>query len=200
MKAAKMLLTKLLILINMKPNFRAVGIDDGSFMKGRDKNCMIAGVLIRADSLVESVSIRPIEVDGLDSTETIIEIVNGDFKRNASIIMAYGVTFGGFNVADLFRIFNATGIPVISITRKRPDLEAIADAIEKTQDNWRQKIDVMQRYSPEELYLPNRSVLFINRAGTEQRSAMVYIKKLTRTGNIPEPLRLANMIAKSIKK
>jgi endonuclease V-like protein UPF0215 family len=184
----------------MKTNFRAVGIDDGTFRKSKDKLCMISGVLIRADYLIESVSTRPIEVDGLDSTERIVEIVNADFKGNASLIMTCGVTFAGFNVADLFNVFKETGIPVISVTRRKPDSQSIEEAILKTQHHYRQKLETIQRYNTEELHLPNGSLLYINRIGIEQKPAATYVKKLTRTGNIPEPVRLASIIAKSIKK
>lgn len=183
----------------MKRNFRVIGIDDGSFIKGRNSKCITTGVLMRADFLIEQVSTRMIEVDGSDSTDRIIEIVSNDFLDNASLIMTYGVTFGGFNIADLFVVHERTGIPVISITRKRPDLESIFKAIAKTQSDSETKIGIARKYIPEELRLSNGSSVFVNRIGIDQKTATTFIRKMIRTGNIPEPIRLANMIAKSVK-
>ncbi|QRF75367.1 hypothetical protein Thermo_00864 [Thermoplasmatales archaeon] len=183
----------------MKKNFRAVGIDDGPFIKGRDRLSPLVGVLMRADFLIEKIAIRKITVDGTDSTEKIIEIVNDDFRKNAAIIMTYGVTFGGFNIADLFKVSSETGIPVISITRKMPDLNAIISAIEKTQDSIDYKLQVMKSYGIQKVQMKNGSCIFINLAGINLEPSLAFIEKLTRTGNIPEPVRTANIVASSLK-
>jgi|YelNatPaOPRAMG01_1025707.scaffolds.fasta_scaffold14723_7 endonuclease V-like protein UPF0215 family len=184
----------------VKKNFRAIGIDDGPFEKRKDAFSSLVGVLMRADFLIESVSMKKISVDGTDSTDRIIEMVEHDFKRNASVIMTYGVTFGGFNVADLFKINRETGIPVISITRKSPDIGSIVSAIVNTQQEADYKLGIMNSYHIQELTLENGSSIFINPIGIDIKSSSSFIKKLTRTGNIPEPIRIANIVASALMK
>ena len=41
--------------------------------------------------------------------------------------------------------------------------------------------------------------LYINRAGISLNDAVALIKKTTYTGNIPEPVRMAHLIATAIK-
>ena len=184
----------------MKKNYRAIGIDDGPFEKGKDAFSTMVGVLMRADFLIESVSMERISVDGTDSTDRIIDMVENNFKRNAAVIMTYGVTFGGFNVADLFKVNQETGIPVISITRKKPDMGSIVSAIVNTQQEVDYKLGIMNSYNIQELTLENRSSIFINPIGIDVKSSSSIIKKLTRTGNIPEPIRIANIVASALWK
>ncbi|MHB1709100.1 MAG: endonuclease dU [Thermoplasmataceae archaeon] len=183
----------------MKKNYRAIGIDDGPFEKGKDAFSTMVGVLMRADFLIESVSMKKISVDGTDSTGRIIEMVENDFKRNAAVIMTYGVTFGGFNVADLFKVNLETAIPVISITRKRPDMSSVFSAIANTQQEADYKLGIMKSYHIQEFILENGSSIFINPIGIDAKSSSSFIKKLTRTGNIPEPIRIANIVASALR-
>ena len=183
----------------MKKNYRAIGIDDGPFEKGKDAFSTMVGVLMRADFLIESVSMERISVDGTDSTDRIIKMVENNFKGNAAVIMTYGVTFGGFNVADLFKVNLETGIPVISITRKKPDMGSIVSAIVNTQQDVDYKLEIMNSYHIQELTLENRSSIFINPIGIDVKSSSSIIRKLTRTGNIPEPIRIANIVASALK-
>ena len=74
----------------MKKNYRAIGIDDGPFEKGKDAFSTMVGVLMRADFLIESVSMERISVDGTDSTDRIIDMVENNFKRNASFPFSNG--------------------------------------------------------------------------------------------------------------
>ena len=182
----------------MKSGLRVLGLDDGPFQKFRDATTVIVGVIMRLDSYVEGVSIRDITVDGMDCTETVMSMINGRFKDDIDFIMSNGITFAGFNILDITGINEKTGIPVIAITRKKPAMESIFSALSLHFKDAEQRIKIIKKTSVDEIKYWDKT-LYINRAGTSLNDAVMLIKKATRTGNIPEPVRMAHLIATAIK-
>ena len=77
---------------------------------------------------------------------------------------------------------------------------SIVSAIVNTQQEVDYKLGIMNSYNIQELTLENRSSIFINPIGIDVKSSSSIIKKLTRTGNIPEPIRIANIVASALWK
>ncbi|KPV45846.1 MULTISPECIES: DUF99 family protein [Acidiplasma] len=182
----------------MKKGIRILGIDDGPFKKNVDKETILTGVLIKPDGYIEGILLRTIAVDGTDVNEKILSMVNGRFLREINIIMTNGITFGGFNVMDIEKINNNTGIPVISIIRKKPDIDSIKSALEKHFIDHDYRFNIINKNLPVLVTVNGRN-LYINHAGIDYDSAVLVIKKTLKMGNIPEPVRMAHLIATAIK-
>ena len=57
-----------------------------------------------------------ITIDGNDATDSLIEMVNKSRHQDQlGVIMLDGITFGGFNIVDIKKVFQETGVPVIVI-------------------------------------------------------------------------------------
>ena len=112
--------------------------------------------------------------------------------------MSNGITFAGFNILDITGINEATGIPVIAITRKKPSMESIFSALSLHFKDGEERIKIIKKTSVDEIKYPDK-LLYINRAGISMNDAVMLIKKATHTGNIPEPVRMAHLIATAIK-
>ena len=182
----------------MKSGLRVLGLDDGPFQKFRDATTVIVGVIMRLDSYVEGISVRDIKVDGMDCTETVMSMIKGRFKDDIDFIMSNGITFAGFNILDITEINEATGIPVIAITRKKPSMESIFSALSLHFKDGEERIKIIKKTSVDEINYGDKT-LYINRAGISLNDAVALIKKTTYTGNIPEPVRMAHLIATAIK-
>jgi len=63
----------------MKKNIRALGIDDSYFTPHVPGDVELVGVVMRAPSYIEGIIKRKIKVDGLDSTEKIIDMLRTRF-------------------------------------------------------------------------------------------------------------------------
>lgn len=183
----------------MKQLKRVLGVDDGPFERDRDTNTFIAGVLARFDGYVEGVAARTVEVDGLDSTEKIISMFNSRFSNQADFIVLDGVTFAGFNLCDLTEIFHDTGKPVVSVTRKKPDIEGMRGAIRKHFADHERRIEILGKTEVREIVLKSGSSVYVNMVGISEKDARELIGKTIIRGNIPEPVRLARMIASAMK-
>jgi len=183
----------------VKPQIRVVGFDDGTFSfsskLNREKTILI-GVVMKGSQEVVGVLSRWITVDGRDATEAIVNaVVNSRFK-DLRVIMLKGVTYAGFNVVDLEELHSRTGLPVVVVIRKRPDLDAMEAALRKHFKDAEERIRLLRKAPPLHELIPGK--LYIQSLGVDEKIAVEIVRVTTRTGLIPEPLRLAHMIASAL--
>ncbi|MEM2086254.1 MAG: DUF99 family protein, partial [Archaeoglobaceae archaeon] len=96
-------------------NWRVLGIDD-SFSK---EFCCIVGCVMSGRN-IEGFMFEEISVDGFDSTEKIVNMVKrSKFFNQLKCLFLGGITFGGFNVADISKINEQTGIPVVVVMNRK---------------------------------------------------------------------------------
>ncbi|AAT43490.1 endonuclease dU [Picrophilus oshimae] len=177
----------------MKHGIRVLGIDDGPFIKNSDKRTVITGVILKSNLYIEGISIKYIDVDGSDAEDVIISMIKGRFKNEISAVMTDGITFGGFNIVDIKNINEATGVPVISITRREPNIQRIISAVSRY---FPEKVDrALKALSNGPVRLDN---IYINSAGISLTEAGILIRRFTFMGRLPEPVRLAHIISTAI--
>ncbi len=183
----------------MKNGLRILGIDDGPFSKNIDKKTVLVGILMKFNSYIEGITVKKIDIDGTDVNNQIIEMFNGRFNKEINFIMTNGITFGGFNIMDISLINEKTNIPVISVIRKKPDLELIYNALKKHFGDYEYRIDLINKSFPEEIILNNNN-LYVNYKGINLTDVKNIIKKTIKMGNMPEPIRMAHLVATAIIK
>ena len=105
----------------MKKQIRLIGIDDSPF-RFTDKYGMVIGAVMRGGEYLECVLRRHIMIDGKDATFVCKDMIK-ETKHNKQLraVLLDGVAFGGFNVIDIEEIYDATNIPILTITRDKPD-------------------------------------------------------------------------------
>ena len=183
----------------MKENIRILGIDDGPFTFVDNKADMV-GVLCRGPAYVEAIMKDEIEVDGKDSTHRIVDMIrNSGYLEQISTILLDGGSLGGFNVFDIKKINRLLSVPVITVTRKLPDFQAIKEALQAHFPDWKERFSIMSQGNIEEVSINDVSV-YIKREGLDMNEAMGILRKFTVLGAIPEPLRLAHMVASVLRK
>lgn len=179
----------------MKPNIRVLGIDDGPFTRGVDSKTVIVGVLMRMDGVIESIHIDFITIDGDEAQSVISSLVESIGHGNINVILTEGITFAGFDIIDPEELYNETGIPFISITKGKADLDSMAAALEAHGNS--NKIAKLKSLKPVKETLENTQFT-LNMSGINTGEAISLVKKLMTVGNVPEPLRIADMIAFSL--
>ncbi len=141
-----------------------------------------------------------ITVDGHDATDSLIHMVNNSrHLEQLGVMMLDGITFGGFNVVDIHRIFQETGVPVIVIMRKYPNLESIKKALQKFQDweqRWNHILEAGEIYKINKIH--KHEPIYMQTSGiTEEDAQEIVILSATRSA-IPEPIRAAHIIAAGV--
>ncbi len=183
----------------MKKNIRILGVDDAPFRRDRDDQTELVMTVMRMDFKIEGIIIRKIMLDGYDSTDAIIDILNHDMGESVNLVMTDGITFGGMNICDLDEVYEESQRPVISVTRREPDEEALISAIEKHHSEPQRGIDIIRRSRIEKIEIGNRKSIYVNLKGIEISEARRIIEKTRKEGLMPEPVRISHLIGSAIK-
>lgn len=184
----------------VKPEIRIVGIDDGPFVPHSHGECDVIGVVFRGGYWLDGVMRTKVEIDGLDATEKIAEMVTSSpHFGQLRVIMLNGVTFAGFNVVDTEELSKKTGLPVIAVTRDKPDFEAIRKALKNLTcagTRWRAitKADKIVQVVTHRDEAP----IYIQATGVRRDIALRIVKSTATRSNIPEALRVAHVIASGL--
>ena len=183
--------------MSMKAKSRFLGIDDGPF-RFSDETVPLVGVVVQAPSYVEGILTTLAEVDGHDATDRIAEMVSRSrYREGLAMVFVDGVAVGGFNVIDMDLLHAAIGRPVVTITRGKPELAAIEKALRRRFDDWEDRLARMRRH--EVVAVRARSgTLWVSSVGADLPAVKEALTLTTVRGNLPEPLRIAHLIAAGI--
>jgi endonuclease V-like protein UPF0215 family len=182
----------------IKSEIRILGVDDAPFTPHTEGNVLVVGALFRGASWLDGVLTTQVRIDGTDSSEQIINMVNNSrHQGHLGVIMLDGITFGGFNVVDIAQIFEKTKVPVIVAMRKYPNFEKIEKALQNFSDG-NERWKNVEKAGP--VYSVNDSEsLFIQISGIELSDALEIVKLSTTHSNLPEPIRTAHIIAAGVE-
>jgi len=179
----------------IKPEIRVLGLDDGSFKPRVRGKALVIGVVLRSGRMLEGVMSTSVEIDGTDATGKVIEMVNRSrHKPQLRVIMSEGITLAGFNVLDLGEIFRQTGLPMIVVTRKKPNMLEVKKAL-KHLPCWRERWRMMKAAGKVYPVSFRGRKIYMQLAGIRREDAEKILTITTTHGVMPEPLRVAHLIA-----
>ena len=181
----------------MKQQIRLLGIDDSPF-SFTDKYVTVVGVVMRGGNYLECVLRNQVSVDGEDATFICIDMIkNTRHRKQLKAMLLDGIALGGFNVINIEEIFSNTGLPVITVTRDKPDFKKIEIALKKKFKDWQNRLNLMKNgrlYKIKTSYNP----IFVKYVGLSIEETKEIIKISTIRGVVPEPIRAAHLIASGI--
>jgi len=178
-----------------KSHPRVAAVDDGAFDRD-DRFAPIAAVIVSTPEHLEVARVGRVRVDGTDGTRRVVALLRslGSLDGIRAVLLD-GAVVGGFNVLDLDAIHRASGVPVVAVTRRRPDFVRIARALGR----W------FPRSAPARLALLRRHRLarvptggepiLAAASGCSAADAAWLVRRTTVRGYWPEPLRLAHLVA-----
>lgn len=160
------------------------------FMKGKT---LVIGTFFRGGSSLDGVVTTKITIDGDDSTKNIAEMVNScKFKPQLKLLMLDGIAVGGFNVIDIEELSKKTGIPVIVVIRNKPNFARIEAALKKLGKE--KKYELIKKAG--KVYPIGK--IFVQFKGIKLEDAKEIIELSTSMSYIPEPVRVAHLIASGV--
>lgn len=183
--------------MHIKPEIRILGIDDSSL---HSEPVMIVGAMFRGGDWLDGVLRSNITKDGTDATEVIIRMVTGSKHfAQVRVLMFDGVTYAGFNVVDIEAVYEETGIGCIVVMRDCPDLDRIHTALKHLPDpdiRW----EIIKRAGEihKVISREGETPIFIQHCGIVLEEARDIVQLSSTHSNVPEPLRVAHLIATGI--
>ena len=191
----------------IKREIRILGFDDAAFESGSaGKSVPVVGVVYRGGDFIDGMLRTDITIDGMDSTDKLIERINSTrHKQQLKVIMFDGITLGGFNIVDIRRLHEATGLPVIVIARKMPNLQNVQKALKNFKDYKKRWRLIEKAGEPKPCTLKPRTLkggkkVYYQSVGLSDKKAEEIIALSSTRSFIPEPLRVAHLIATAIVK
>ena len=168
-----------------------IGFDDAPFDRASREPVPVVGAVF-AGPRFDGVLIGEVERDGSDAAETIVALVRTSrFAEHIRLILLQGITLAGFNVVDPFAVQERLGVPLLVVSRRRPDLAAVREALLTHIDSGREKWAIIERLGPMEPL----GTLFVQRVGLSLEEARDTVARFALHSRMPEPIRAAHLIA-----
>jgi endonuclease V-like protein UPF0215 family len=184
----------------IKPEIRVLGVDDCPFIPHIKGQVPVIGVVFRGGYWLDGVLHTKIAADGFDATEKIVSMItSSSHYKQLRVIMLNGVTFAGFNIVNIKTLNAATKLPVITVTREKPDFEKIHKALKnlpKSQERWKMILNAGEPFE-----VPTRrgkKKIYMQVAGISRDDAQKILRLTSTRSNIPEALRVAHLVASGI--
>jgi uncharacterized protein len=182
----------------IKSEIRVIGIDDGKFTPHTEGTVIVVGVVFRGGCSIDGVMHTNIPIDGLDATEQFASMINASPHRGQlRLVMLNGITFAGFNIVDIKKLNQETKLPVLAVTQERPNLDAIYKALTnlpKIEERWKKILAAGEVHE----VINNGTKIYIELAGLSLRDAQKIVAITSTRSSLPEPLRVAHLIASGI--
>jgi endonuclease V-like protein UPF0215 family len=127
-----------------------IGFDDGPFPVGHTGSVTVVGT-VYARLQLNGVLVGAVEKDGLDGAKSLVTLVKeSKFAQNVQLIMLQGIALAGFNVVDVFYIYEQLELPILVVSRRPPDMTTIRDALLTKIRGGSEKWAVIERLGPME--------------------------------------------------
>jgi len=184
----------------VKEEIRILGIDDGPFTKN-DKEVIVIGVVFRGGEFLDGVLRTYVTVDGLDATEKLSKMINSSrHRQQLKVIMLDGITLGGFNIIDVKELYSETKLPILIVNRKPPDLRSIKVALEKNFDDFEKRWKMILNAGKIKEMKFEKFFVYYQNIGIDDDEAEEILSISIKHAQIPEPLRVAHLIATGVVK
>jgi endonuclease V-like protein UPF0215 family len=171
-----------------------LGIDDGPFEKRASLDTPIVGVLMEAHDLVEAVAITAFPIDGDGVTDFLAGWIESlRFRPALQGVVLGGITLAGLAVVDVSGLAARLGVPVVTVNRREPRDARLLAALDAA--------GLGERRALVEATPPPHPVgdrLYAAGAGLTPDETVALVRASRGKSELPEPLRLAHLIAAAI--
>lgn len=172
----------------------AIGFDDAPFDASHRGDVLVVGAVC-AGARLEGVLSGSVRRDGANATRVLSELVTRSrFREHLQLILLQGIALAGFNVVDVVALHEVTGLPVVVVSRRRPNLNAIRRALLEHVAGGARKWRLIERAGPMEVL----GRVYVQRAGLGRAETQATLERLAVHSSVPEPLRTAHIIAGGI--
>ena len=126
-------------------------------------------------------------------------ITGSSHYKQLRVIMLNGITFAGFNIVDVKALNVATKLPVITVTREKPDLADIHKALQNLSHSEERWQAILRAGEPIEVSTRDaKAKVYVQTAGISEEDTQKILRLTSTRSNIPEALRVAHLIASGI--
>ena len=179
-----------------KPGIRALGVAE-SFRQGQGRS-VLAGVVMRSDFVIDGVTLGRTAVGGDDATSAIASLFGRLRRNDVNLIIVSGAILSLYNIVDVDGLAKRTKLPVICLTYK--ETAGIEDSIRRHFPRGAEAKLLAYRRLGKRRGVRRRTDqrVFSRSSGIEMGEAKKVLDAFTLHGSIPEPIRVAKLLARAV--
>jgi len=167
-----------------------------SFKQGR-KSSVLAGVVMRSDFVVDGIAIGKTSVGGDDATASIVSLYRRLRRNDVNMIMVSGAILSLYNIVDVDELSRRSRLPVVCLTYK--ETSGIEGSIKRHfPDTSEAKLKAYRRLGRRTgVLLRSGHKVFVRMSGLAPSELKPVLDAFTLQGSIPEPVRVAKLVARA---
>jgi endonuclease V-like protein UPF0215 family len=149
---------------------------------------------MEGNDIVEGVAITHFPVDGADAAAFLGDWIQTlPWRPAIQAVVLGGITLAGLGLVDLDDLARRLKRPVLAVTRRPPAASRLPSAL--TAAGLGDRLPMVER-SPRAIHV--RPGLYVACAGASPAQAITLTRATTRKSRLPEPLRVAHLIAAAL--
>jgi len=179
-----------------KKGLRGLAIAES--FKQNQKKSNFAGVVMRRDFIIDGITFGSATIEGDDATDVIIKMHEKLNRDDLSFVLISGLVISMYNIVNIHQIYQKLKIPIIGVTYQESEGldEAIKHHFPNSYDEKLEKYHKLGRR--EKITLHTSHDIFVRIEGCALDEAKRLLDSFTLQGTMPEPLRVAQMLAHAI--
>lgn len=162
-----------------------------------DLKSKLAGVVMRRDFVIDGFVFGNATIEGDDATDVIISMYEKLDRDDISFILVSGLIISMYNIVDMTKLWKSTKMPIIGVTYEKS--YGMEDAIRHHFPNsYESKIKQYQNLGTRtKISMHTKHDIYLRVEGCDMKEAKKLLDAFTLQGAIPEPLRVAQILAKA---
>jgi len=155
---------------------------------------------MRRDFFIDGVVIGKATVGGLDSTDIIVDMYKKLSREDIGLILLNGCIISWFNIIELDRLHDTIKRPIVCITYE--DSPGISKYLQEYfPEDFKEREAIYARNGERKKFMLKTGFeIFYQSRGISDKKLKYLLNKITVNGAIPEPLRVAKLIANAFLK
>lgn len=165
--------------------------------KQSERRSLLAGVVMRGDFIVDGLAFGSTSVGGDDATASILKLYRSLRRNDVNLLMVSGAILSLYNILDVDLLSEKAGVPVVCLTYKETaGIES--SIIRKFPSRAQQKLRAYRKLGPRRrLRLKSGHTVYARTSGVSERDALSAVDMFTLQGSLPEPIRVARLLARA---
>jgi endonuclease V-like protein UPF0215 family len=178
-----------------KPGIRVLGVAES--FRPDQRWSVLAGVVMRGDLVVDGLVLGRATVGGDDATSSIASLYRRLRRNDVNLLMVSGCILSLYNIVDVDALARRTRLPVVCLTFK--ETSGIEDAIARHfPDRKEEKLAAYGKLGGRKrMALGSGHAVFVRTSGVSDEKAKVVVDMFTLQGSVPEPVRVARLLARA---
>ncbi len=183
-----------MVLHSGKKAIRALGVAE-SFRPTATKSTL-AGVVVRTDLVVDGFVFGAATVGGEDATRAVLGMYRKLKRADVNLIMLAGCIISRYNIIDVDEVAKKSGLPVVCLTYN--ESKGIEELIREKFGDHSERLRSYRRLGARtKVVLRTGKAVFVRNAGISDSDAKVVLDSFILQGGVPEPVRVAKLLARS---